>query len=48
MLLLVSLLLLAVRVYALNAGENKKSEDVQVITTLEPGPDFNALHKKIP
>ena len=46
LLLLVSLLLLAFQVYSLNADESKKSDDVVVTTTLEPGPDLSAFHLK--
>ena len=46
MLVLVSLLLLAFQVYSLNADESKKPDGVIVTTTLESGPDLNALQLK--
>ena len=43
MLLLITLSLLAVQVYSLNANASKRSDEVVVVTTLEPGPDLNKL-----
>lgn len=46
LIMLISLLLLALHVYSLNATESKKSDDVIVTTTFVAGPDLNVKSSK--